>query len=397
MTGKLLRGLGVLSLVVLVGAAVAALVIVKDRVRVVIASDEVAAGPDPVALLRDDVQTAARDVAALQQAVATNFETLANAFEQRAGERHGDVLALRQEVAALQARVDEVARRSAAIEEHARLAAATACGPGRSGDGAGDAVRAATPAELAAVPTTPEPGAGPASAPVAGSAEIAAPANTAPAPPVVAPEPVAGGQGGAAPRAGASFLSFRVPSSALRFDEPRRYVLLPELCRVGFDAKSTLHDFTGVTSRVAGAFRADFDDPAGAWTGEVSAVAASLATGVAGRDENMREHLDAKTHPDIRFVVSRFHPAADGIDVAKRTARGEIEGTMSIRGASKTFRMPIRVEVDAQQRVVLTGQAPLRLSDYGVPVPSQLGLISMQDEVVVWIALRARAAAESAK
>ncbi len=31
--------------------------------------------------------------------------------------------------------------------------------------------------------------------------------------------------------------------------------------------------------------------------------------------------------------------------------------------------------------------------DYEVPVPSQLGLINMQDEVVVWIALRARVAA----
>ena len=28
--------------------------------------------------------------------------------------------------------------------------------------------------------------------------------------------------------------------------------------------------------------------------------------------------------------------------------------------------------------------------DYGVPVPSQLGVINMQDEVKIWIALRAR-------
>jgi polyisoprenoid-binding protein YceI len=70
---------------------------------------------------------------------------------------------------------------------------------------------------------------------------------------------------------------------------------------------------------------------------------------------------------------------------------------MTIRGQSRPFAMPVAVEVDAQKRVVVTGQAPLKLSDYGVPVPSQLGLINMQDEVVVWIALRARAAAGGKK
>jgi polyisoprenoid-binding protein YceI len=198
-------------------------------------------------------------------------------------------------------------------------------------------------------------------------------------------------------RAGAAFLSFAMPQARFRFDEPQQYTLLPELCRVGFDAKSTLHDFSGVTSQVRGGFRADLDDPDGAWTGDVSATAASLRTGVDGRDENMREHLDAKTHADIRFVVERFHPAAGGVDVAKQTLRGDVAGTMTIRGVSRPFRMPIHVEVDPQQRVVLTGQAPLKLGDYGVPVPSQLGLINMQEEVVVWIALRARAAAGAGK
>jgi hypothetical protein len=54
--------------------------------------------------------------------------------------------------------------------------------------------------------------------------------------------------------------------------------------------------------------------------------------------------------------------------------------------------MPVHIRVDPQQRVVIEGQLPLRLSDYEVPVPNQVGLISMEDEVKVWIALRARSA-----
>jgi hypothetical protein len=47
--------------------------------------------------------------------------------------------------------------------------------------------------------------------------------------------------------------------------------------------------------------------------------------------------------------------------------------------------------VDDSKRVIVEGEMPLKLSDYGVPVPSQLGLINMQDEVKIWVALQARA------
>jgi polyisoprenoid-binding protein YceI len=217
-------------------------------------------------------------------------------------------------------------------------------------------------------------------------AAAAAPIEKAPIaepPPTATPAARAAGQ----PTA---FLSFTLPSSQFRFDAEQEYVIVPELSRVGFDAKSTLHDFTGVTSSVAGRFRADFDDPAGAWTGAVTASAATLKTGVDGRDANMREHLAIAEHKDIRFAIERFKAAASGIDVANQRAKGEVFGQMTIRGQTRPFALPVAIEVDAQKRVVITGQAPLKLSDYGVPVPSQLGVISMQDEVVVWIALRAR-------
>jgi len=320
-------------------------------VRVVIAGDDVEQKADPVVLLRDDVATLARDVAALPDMIRAAGEAL----EERAAARHEqlrtaapDLAPLTEQVAALRRDVDA-------------LRAAVAASPG--------AVPA--PAEIV-VPAAREP-----------EPAVAAPAAAAPEP--------------AAPPAKSSFLSFTLPSARFRFDEPQDYTLVPELSRVGFDAKSTLHDFSGVTSSVRGRFRADFDDAQGACTGEVVIAAATLVTGVDGRDAGMREHLDTGHHADIRFAVERFVPAADGVDVAQKKARGEVHGTMTIRGQSKPFVMPVAVEVDPQQRVVLTGQAPLKLSDYGVPVPSQLGLINMQDEVVVWIALRARAASGGRK
>ncbi len=362
MTGKLLQALGALFVLGLVGGAVGGLMVLKDRVKVQVALDDAgASGPDPLALLRDDVRQVAAGADDLQAAMARNFEQLGAALEERANVRHAELLALRQDLAGARAALATLAR------EHADLKAQVAGLPAAIASAGGPTGKV----EVVGVPAPDVP---------------AVPVAVAPAP----VEPPTAAPAAPAPKAG--FLSFSVPTTKFRFEEPQDYALVADLCSVGFDAKSTLHDFTGKTSAVRGGFRADFDDPEGKWTGEVVAQAATLVTGVDGRDDNLRDHLDTKTHAEIRFAVAGFRPAKDGVDTAKQTAAGEVHGTMTIRGQSRPFAMPVRVELDPQKRVVVTGQAPLKLSDYGVPVPSQLGLINMQDEVVVWIALRARAA-----
>jgi polyisoprenoid-binding protein YceI len=294
-----------------------------------------------------------RDVAELRSSLGAQFERLGAALDERAEARHGEVRDVARTVGALGAGQDDaraalqrLAARLDAVEQHlARLAAAPAAAP--------------------AVEHT-EP--------------VGAP------PPAVAAEPPAPAE--PAPKK-TGFLSFSVAPVKFQFDQPQHYALVPELCRVGFDAKSTLHDFTGVTSKVKGQFTADFDDPRGAFRGEVECEAKTLTTGLEGRDTNMVEHLDAAHHPAIRFVVAAFEPKA--VDVGKQTAEGTITGQMTIRGVARDVRMPIHVTVDASRRVVIEGQMPLKLTDYQIPVPSQLGgTITMQDEVSVWIALRAR-------
>ena len=53
--------------------------------------------------------------------------------------------------------------------------------------------------------------------------------------------------------------------------------------------------------------------------------------------------------------------------------------------------MEVRARVDEARRLVVEGEMPLDLEDYGVPVPNQLGVVSMDPEVRVWVFLRARA------
>ena len=70
-------------------------------------------------------------------------------------------------------------------------------------------------------------------------------------PPVEEPRVEAEAEASPAPKK-KSFLAFKLPSDDFRFDERRTWTVLPTLSRVGFDAVTTLHDFTATTSsRVA--------------------------------------------------------------------------------------------------------------------------------------------------
>jgi len=191
-----------------------------------------------------------------------------------------------------------------------------------------------------------------------------------------------------------SFLAFHLPERDFRFEGLQTFELLGDLCRVGFDAKSTLHDFTGLSQRVRGRFRVDPSRPTASIEGRIEIEAASLVTGLEGRDEALREHLAADDHPGIAFEPTAFEAAS--VDARARTIEGRVAGRMTVRGVTREVRMDVRAHVDDARRLVLEGEMPLSLGAFGVPVPEKLGLISMQDEVRVWISLLARARAEVA-
>ena len=391
MPRKLLQWIGVAAVLGLLAVAIGALMLVKDRVTLVLQAEASAAGPDPVALLRDDVQTLQRELGELRSQLGGNFEHLGAALEERAVARHAELQASAREVAQQHLQQQHAAERAAAaqlLSLQAELAALRSSLPV-----AGNRVPAAdvSPGVAAGPTTEPAPGQTPVGENPVGQNPVGQ--NPAGEPSVggnvpAGPEPTPTKETPAAAKAG-SFLSFSVPAAKFQFDQSQTYTLLSDLCRVGFDAKSTLHDFTGVTGKVAGRFVADFDDPAGAWTGEVTCEAGTLKTGVDGRDTNMWEYLDAPHHAQIRFELGKFE--ATKVDVGARTAAGTLHGRMTIRGKTRDVSMPITVATDSSLRLQIEGQMPLKLSDYEVPVPSQLGgTITMQDEVKVWIALRAR-------
>lgn len=381
MAARLFQWIGVVAVLALVAGAVAALALVGERVHVTIqeGGEGAARGPDPLELLRADVGQLAADLAALSEGTSAQLQALHDSL---AGESRASGEALAAEIRALQIELRELQARVArgAADEGASRArtelALTALSARVDAVVAalsipapvvepGSELAQAAPESVPAIRTEPEPAA----------AEPAPPAAE-PAAETSAEKPTKG------------FLTFKLPSRAFAFDRLQRWSVLANLSRVGFDARSTLHDFSGATQSVAGELTANLAHPEQGGKGTITVDAASLDTGEPDRDADMREGLAVATHPQLSFEWTGFTPESS--DAAAMKTTGTVRGKLTIHGTAREFSMPVRISVDASKRAAIEGEAKLKMSDYGVAPPSKLGLISVEDEVTIWIALRAR-------
>lgn len=383
MTSRFLQAFGAVALAALVLGSVAALSVVKGRLNITVAeADETPTrGPDPLELLRADVAELRTEVGTLGSALPEHLQVLhqalSDAADTRAQNAAAEVAELRRQVSALQARLDTTsaelgAQRTQNHETLTRLASAVndlftgvqALASQASALAAAAPVIDLKPIEVVAVET-----------PVIASETPAQP---------IAPEPAAA----AAEPAKKGFLSFKVPEKGFRFEGRQKLGVVASLSRVGFDAKSTLHDFSGVTQKVEGELVVDLAQPGLSPSGKLEVDASSLDTGLADRDEGMRELLKTKEHSKLVFEWTGFEP--DKVDVAAQKVTGKARGNLTLRGKSREVTMPVTVTVDASKRVGIEGELTILLTDFGIEPPSQLGMISVEDKLKLWISLRAR-------
>jgi polyisoprenoid-binding protein YceI len=351
---KILQVVGGLALLGWTGLGLFAWAMTKEQVHVTVSRDPPATGPDPVLLLGDHVGAIERDLGSLNETLGRNFSIL--------DERVSKALADRGETPGTEPVERELRARIAALE--ARLAALEEIAPAAPGQGG-------APRPLPTVQAVAEP-------PAAAAGLERAP--EAPPPAVPPAEPAA------------SFLAFKLPSQSFELDRRRQWTIVGSLSRVGFDGKSSLHDFTGATTAVKGELVVNPARPAERPTGKVEVDARTLDTGLPDRDEDMHERLASEEFPTFEFELKAFEPTGGSAEGG--ASRGTVRGRMKIRGVEHDFALPVKFEVDDGHRLVIEGSAPLLLSDYGVPLPNKLGLVKMEDEVDLWVTLRARPGAE---
>ncbi len=163
------------------------------------------------------------------------------------------------------------------------------------------------------------------------------------------------------------------------------YRVVPGASSVGFDASSTLHRFEGSSSSVRGEVRFVPGDPASRPTAHVEVDAASLETGVGGRDRKMRKLLEVETHPAISFDLERVSDVR--IDAANGAVHARIEGRMTIRGQQQPLSLEVDLRPGAHGHWTVVGAAPLDMTEYGIKPPRVMGFIRVAPEVTLRIAL----------
>ena len=108
---------------------------------------------------------------------------------------------------------------------------------------------------------------------------------------------------------------------------------------------------------------------------EASLPIKTLATGIAVRDQHMREYIFTTPSgdlPDLRFAAA--NASCPGVQPG-REVTCMLSGTLSIRGTVRNFSIPLKIrEASGAPAFRATGDAVVKLSDYGIEAPSQFGV-----------------------
>lgn len=119
-------------------------------------------------------------------------------------------------------------------------------------------------------------------------------------------------------------------------------------------------------------------------TGFFEVRVAELRSGIGLRDRHLRTTLRGDSFPVIRFELV-------GVDAAGATGDSvavTYQGRLTIRGVTRTVRVPGAVVRRGDSLAVLVTRFPLNLAEYDVRPPSRfLGAVRVQDDVHVSVRL----------
>lgn len=163
--------------------------------------------------------------------------------------------------------------------------------------------------------------------------------------------------------------------------------LAMDTARVTIAGSSNIHEYTAWTDTVrvtrvkvaASVTAATFWDEIvkpGALEGfEVAIPAATLSSPKEGLDKNMHKALKVEANRDITFRLARLERAATGALMAV--------GTLRIAGVEREVELALKIE-RRDAALVVRGQLPLLMTDYGIKPPTaMLGMLKTDPKVTV--------------
>ena len=162
--------------------------------------------------------------------------------------------------------------------------------------------------------------------------------------------------------------------------ETGRWAPVAGKSHVAFDAKFSLGDFSGTGERLAGAFSLDPEDLRQPVSGSLQIEVAGLATGIGGRDRDLRKVLDAEQFPRMEFTVEGIEPSFPSV-----TDKGDVLLTIRGRLRIRAVERPLALLARARLRdgaVWVRGDAALKMTDFGITPPTRM-FLKVADKVTV--------------
>lgn len=161
--------------------------------------------------------------------------------------------------------------------------------------------------------------------------------------------------------------------------------------KVVFASKAAIESFEGKTNRMEGRLALDPSNLGDSVTVHLEVDLASLDTGIAKRNEHMREnHLETAKYPKAVFDGAAVRGPAGAKLEPGRTATFDVEGTFTLHGVSRRIRIKANVTYTAGASVKATAGAggssagaatlafktefPVGLADYNISRPQFLFL-----------------------
>jgi polyisoprenoid-binding protein YceI len=159
---------------------------------------------------------------------------------------------------------------------------------------------------------------------------------------------------------------------------PQTYTLLATPApQIRFTLNAPLDSILGTSKRITGAVRLD---PA-AWangTGRVEVDLSSFRTGVALRDEDLRDQFfEADRFHSALLTISSFDRISPAVLTPDQDFQAEAVGTFSLHGTERPVRVAIAghaTEQGGQQILTVRGTFSVALADYRIQRPSRLFL-----------------------
>ena len=110
---------------------------------------------------------------------------------------------------------------------------------------------------------------------------------------------------------------------------------------------------------------------------------ASVDTGIGLRNRHMLGYLDATHHPEAELHVPR---SAVSFPAPGKVAESDAQGTLTLHGVSRPCSVHYRLEQVRPGGYRLQGTTAIDIRDFGVDVPSYLG-VRVDPDVTIRIAL----------